>query len=284
MSHPNEVEESIGGGTNQLAKATPTVSETSVSVSHPSQAIMAANVKNEALAAPPPRMVPAQLNVNSDRTVPHCTQNKSDDTESADTRSGVWDHNIDGEGNANSHCNGGQNSSIKEHNGSSLEWPIQDGVNEKSGSLAAREWRDDASLPKTANSGGGDSRYCNVITKIDKDKVKAALERRKKSRNDVSKKIYIIDEDDLIERELENGIEVAADDDKMKPEYLDSQHQTSHRKIGSKDHGLEENIEEGELSSLEEHELPSPKLQNKGTSWPDNTERDRKKPRYEIRG
>ncbi|WCJ25893.1 Cyclin-T1-3 [Euphorbia peplus] len=47
--------------------------------------------------------------------------------------------------------------------------------------------------------------------KIDKDKVKAALEKRKKSRGDVTRKTNFLDEDDLIERELEAGIELAAE-------------------------------------------------------------------------
>lgn len=283
-SHPNEVEGSTGGGTNQLAMATSTVNETSVA--HPSYDITVVNVKNEAQVAPPPKAVPAQLNANSNRTVPNSTQNKSDDTGSADTRSGVWDHNNDGEGNANSHRSSGQNPSSKEYNGSLLERPVKDGVNVKGRLLDARDWMDEASLPKTGKNCGEDSRYSDVVMKIDKGKVKAALEKRRKLRTDMSKKTDIIDEDDLIERELENGIEMAVDDDKTKPVPLTSHHQTSRGKINSKtfDHGPEENIEEGELSSLEEHELPSPKLQkNKGASWSD-TERDRKKPRREICG
>ncbi|XP_020579558.1 cyclin-T1-3-like [Phalaenopsis equestris] len=42
-----------------------------------------------------------------------------------------------------------------------------------------------------------------AMTKIDKDKVKAALEKRRKLRNVSSKKNAVFDEDDLIERELE---------------------------------------------------------------------------------
>lgn len=105
-------------------------------------------------------------------------------------------------------------------------------------------------------------RYSDAITKIDKEKVKAALEKRKKSRNDVAEKTDIIDEDDLIERELENGIEMAAEDHALSGN-------NSKRRVG---HGYEENVEEGELSSLEEHELPSPRLQKN------------KRPKCDIRG
>ncbi|CAH9111826.1 unnamed protein product [Cuscuta europaea] len=54
-----------------------------------------------------------------------------------------------------------------------------------------------------------------VIKKIDKDKVKAALERNRKSRGDSTRKVDdYLDDDDLIERELEDGIELAAETEK----------------------------------------------------------------------
>ncbi|XP_057474169.1 cyclin-T1-3-like isoform X1 [Actinidia eriantha] len=57
-----------------------------------------------------------------------------------------------------------------------------------------------------------------VIKKIDKDKVKAALEKRRKSRGDITRKTDLMDEDDLIERELEDGIELAVESEKIKRE------------------------------------------------------------------
>jgi len=299
-SHPNEVEGSTGVGANQLAKAISTVTENSASVSGPSQDVTTVTVKHETQVVPPPRPVPAQVNANSSRTVPQSTRNRSSDNGSVDTGSGVWDHNMEGEGKDGLHCRGDQNPYGKEYEAqdlscskSSLQQPIQDGVNEKGRTVDARDLKDESSLPKSGNTSTGDSRYSDAITKIDKDKVKAALEKRRKSRTDVSKKTDIIDEDDLIERELENGIEMAAEDDKTKcekrngwPQPLNSHHQASHGKINDKsfEHGFEENGEEGELSSLEEHDLPSPKLQkNKGTGWPD-TERDHKRLRCEFRG
>ncbi|ONK60747.1 uncharacterized protein A4U43_C08F22130 [Asparagus officinalis] len=219
QSSHTEVEGSTGGGVNLPAKSTSIVSENS-----------AINVNNEAYVAPITRVVPAQLNANSNR-------GKNEDSGSADTRSGVWDHNVDGQGNNKSH----QNS-------------------------------DD-------------------IPKIDKDKLKAALEKRRKSQNDVSNRSDIIDEDDFIERELENGIQMAMEGEKTKggegndwPEPLSSQHQASYGKRNSESfgHRYEEHMEEGELSSLEERELPSPKLQkNKGIGFSDS-ERDHKKPRCDI--
>ncbi|XP_076888827.1 cyclin-T1-3-like [Bidens hawaiensis] len=51
----------------------------------------------------------------------------------------------------------------------------------------------------------------DAIKRLDKDKVKAALEKRRKSRvGDMARKTDFMDEDDLIERALEDGIELAA--------------------------------------------------------------------------
>ncbi|KAI3953185.1 hypothetical protein MKX01_042180 [Papaver californicum] len=61
----------------------------------------------------------------------------------------------------------------------------------------------------------------DAIKKLDRDKVKAALERRK-SRVGVAKKMDLMDDDDLIERELEDGIELAVEDEKLKQERRQS--------------------------------------------------------------
>ncbi|CAK8577346.1 unnamed protein product [Lathyrus sativus] len=58
-----------------------------------------------------------------------------------------------------------------------------------------------------------------AIKMIDKDKVKAALEKRRKERGEMTIKEDAMDEDDLIERELENGVEMTnkvIDKDKVK--------------------------------------------------------------------
>ncbi|XP_058730623.1 cyclin-T1-3-like isoform X1 [Vicia villosa] len=58
-----------------------------------------------------------------------------------------------------------------------------------------------------------------AIKMIDKDKVKAALEKRRKERGEMTIKEDVMDEDALIERELENGVEMTKkviDKDKVK--------------------------------------------------------------------
>ncbi|KAB1223191.1 Cyclin-T1-5 [Morella rubra] len=132
------------------------------------------------------------------------------------------------------------------------------------------EWRDD----ETSRKGSMVSRNLELregpvsqspkeaIKMIDKDKVKAALEKRRKARGEITRKKDVMDEDDLIERELEDGVELAAEDEKnkhdrrqswSKPENLD--HGKDHEEVRVGNHsgikssrGLEvENAEEGEM-------------------------------------
>ncbi|GJZ03777.1 cyclin-T1-3-like protein isoform X1, partial [Tanacetum coccineum] len=61
----------------------------------------------------------------------------------------------------------------------------------------------------------------DAIKKIDKDKVKAALEKRKKARGgDVTRRTDFMDDDDLIERELEDGIELPGESEKSKQDRI----------------------------------------------------------------
>lgn len=61
------------------------------------------------------------------------------------------------------------------------------------------------------------------------NKVKAALEKRRKLQGDVTKKTGVMDDDDLIERELEDGIELAAGNEKNKRERKESWSKSSNR-------------------------------------------------------
>uniref|UniRef100_A0A0A9DM47 Uncharacterized protein n=1 Tax=Arundo donax TaxID=35708 RepID=A0A0A9DM47_ARUDO len=103
------------------------------------------------------------------------------------------------------------------------------------------------------------STMMDAMKKIDKDKVKAALEKRRKSKGDVSRKVGVMDDDDLIERELEHGVELAAEDEKTKqerrphPAHREDQHNASR---------MTENTEEGELS-MDSQEYRSPELDNR---------------------
>ncbi|XP_004505339.1 cyclin-T1-5-like isoform X2 [Cicer arietinum] len=73
-----------------------------------------------------------------------------------------------------------------------------------------------------------------AIKMIDKDKVKAALEKRRKERGEMTIKKDVMDEDDLIERELEDGVELAVEYEKNKQER-----RQSWSKPDDEDHGTD---------------------------------------------
>ncbi|KAJ6847481.1 cyclin-T1-3-like isoform X1 [Iris pallida] len=100
----------------------------------------------------------------------------------------------------------------------------------------------------------------DAIKNLDKDKFKAAIEKRRKARGEVARKIDVMDDDDLIERELENGIEIAPEDDKVKQERRHGWSKPLYRQEPqNQDHGIEngdfgtekeiENAEEGDFHS-----------------------------------
>ncbi|OEL18023.1 Cyclin-T1-3 [Dichanthelium oligosanthes] len=102
------------------------------------------------------------------------------------------------------------------------------------------------------------SSMMDAMKKIDKDKVKAALEKRRKSKGDVSRKVDVMDDDDLIERELEHGVELAAEGEKVKQERRQSWPHPAHREDQQKAARMTENTEEGELSTdSQEHHSPA---------------------------
>ncbi|KAJ7948930.1 Cyclin T1 [Quillaja saponaria] len=139
-----------------------------------------------------------------------------------------------------------------------------------------------------------------AMKRIDKDKVKAALEKRRKASGNVTRKTEVMDEDDLIERELEDGIELAAESEKNKQERRQSwskptdesdcwtsqhgRHQDDRRddpKLGIKAQPSYRpdlsTVEEGELSTLDDVGLgsQSPKscnLKRKTGSPPEHME------------
>ncbi|XP_057534897.1 cyclin-T1-3-like isoform X1 [Amaranthus tricolor] len=115
-----------------------------------------------------------------------------------------------------------------------------------------------------------------IIEKIDTNKLKELREKRRKSRADVVRKKDSMDEYDPIMKELEEGVELAAaESEKMKQEKKQNWTQPSTRldndgthnsklletpgdrhpmcSKGQQSHGLDlENVEEGELSALED--------------------------------
>ncbi|KAI3680058.1 hypothetical protein L2E82_50795 [Cichorium intybus] len=121
----------------------------------------------------------------------------------------------------------------------------------------------------------------DAIKKIDKDKVKAALEKRRKARGgDVARRTDFMDEDDLIERELEDGIELAAESEKSKQERKhnwsnnkgqvendnddveDGQYHSSSKGQSSRSQEFDP-VEEGEVGMFDDGYRSSPKSSNR---------------------
>ncbi|KAF6166661.1 hypothetical protein GIB67_005523 [Kingdonia uniflora] len=134
-----------------------------------------------------------------------------------------------------------------------------------------------------------DSSPRDHIKKLDKDKVKAALEKRRKSRGaDLPpRKIDPVDEDDLIERELEDGVELAAEDEKYKQSWSKSGNRRDHESpsydgkdyedIRDGPHDVE-NVEEGEFSLYEEadqgYRSPDPLSRKRKVGSPEKHQMD----------
>lgn len=126
-----------------------------------------------------------------------------------------------------------------------------------------------------------------AIKKIDRDKVKAALEKRRKAAGYITKKPDFMDDDDLIERELEDGIELAPQSEKSKQDRRQSWSKLSDRSEYENIHGRHHQdhaddqphgvkglpsyepdpsaVEEGEVSEFDDINigLPSPKSSNR---------------------
>nr|QYW07139.1 cyclin T1-3 [Dimocarpus longan] len=130
----------------------------------------------------------------------------------------------------------------------------------------------------------------DAIKKIDRDKVKAALEKRRKSRVDTTRKTDLMDEDDLIERELEDGIELAAGSEKSKWDRKQSWSKLSDRhEYENSYHEHQEDAGDGHqqmrgkpsshashLENVEEGEVPVGDDLGRGSRSPKSSNRKRK--------
>ncbi|KAM0893761.1 hypothetical protein ACQ4PT_024905 [Festuca glaucescens] len=125
----------------------------------------------------------------------------------------------------------------------------------------------------------------DAMKKIDKDKVKAAPEKQGNSKVDAAgRKVDVLDAVDLIERGLERGAELAAEDEGRKDERRQTLPNSPHREDHQNAAGTAEDTEEGELS-MDSQEHPSPELDNRKRkdlqehASCDGGERDLKRPR-----
>ncbi|MBA0650429.1 hypothetical protein Goklo_017847 [Gossypium klotzschianum] len=164
------------------------------------------------------------------------------------------------------------------------------------------EWRDEGASRKGSGVVGRnlDTREGPVgqspkeAIKIDKNKLKAALEKRRKSRGETMKKKDVMDEDDLIERELEDGVELAVEDEKIKRERQNwsrnenQDHVKDHGEMGEANHYITkgQSSQGFETEAAEEGEMlddASPKVnprKRKGGSPPERQSEGKKRQEY----
>ncbi|XP_039009149.1 cyclin-T1-4-like [Hibiscus syriacus] len=164
-------------------------------------------------------------------------QNQRNDDGSGEVGSVITDHKMDAETKENQHHEQlppkENTREVSNKSRSGMErtgGEDQERTGGRNENAEAGEWRDDGPSRKASSVAGRnlDTREGPVVQspkeaiKIDKDKVKAALEKRRKSRGETMKKKDVMDEDDLIERELEDGVELAVEDEKIKREHRQS--------------------------------------------------------------
>ncbi|KAE9607331.1 putative cyclin [Lupinus albus] len=213
-SQGSEVECSAAGGGSRAAAKAPAANEEQASkqlLSHPA---------------------PQQSSDENHVAPPRGMQNQSNE-ESAEMGSDITDHKVDleiRESQNPEHLPHEDNKRDVDNRSKSGNEQIVAGdqdrmVGTKEGAEVGR--RDDAASHKSSFTFGRNLELregqlgqlpIEAIKMIDRDKVKAAMEKRRKERAEITLKKDIIDEDDLIEMELEDGVELAVEDEKNKGE------------------------------------------------------------------
>ncbi|KAI3953730.1 hypothetical protein MKW98_017554 [Papaver atlanticum] len=305
-SHGSEIEGSADGGVSHRPPTkTHSASEELASVNGHMQATGVSTAKSGAV--PTNRPASDHSYVDNDFDPGRNSQNPGSD-HGSDVRSAISDHKVDGDVKDHRLL---ERESVGEARNRSRQAEDQERNTKVSAeTMEAGEWKNDDApykssrvLSKESGPPLGQSPQ-DAIKKIDKDKLKAAMEKRKKLRGDVARKMDLTDEDDLIERELEDGVELAVEDDKIKrerrqswpkpsmnrpdlenPSYGQDQH---HEDIvdGQLAHGHDiENVEEGEFSQLESPRSNNSRKRKAGSSpLPNKHQLDGKQQRHDYNG
>ncbi|XP_044496133.1 cyclin-T1-5-like isoform X2 [Mangifera indica] len=233
QSQGSEVEGSAGPGSTHRAPKTTALSEEQAS---------------KQLSTRP---VSEHLHLENHGVAPRTSQsNQNNDDGSGEMGSVITDHKVDAETKDNqhpeefSHKDNTREVQTKSKSGTERIGEDQGWTVGRNDVADAGEWRDDGASCKSSSvvgrnvdiqEGPVSQSPKEAIKMIDKDKVKAALEKRRKSRSETTRKKDFMDEDDLIERELEDGVELAVEDEKIKREHRQSWSK-SHE---NSDHGKE---------------------------------------------
>ena len=275
-SQGSEVEGSVGGGAAHRATSkAPSANEEHAMTNnaHPGGTPVKPATSKPVASSKPSSDQPFVDNISGPSRT---SQNRSNDYGSTEMRS-ASDHKADGESkdynneHEPSHYQEslGEGQNVSRHEGS--EGVGEDDQERNGGRSEAGELKDKYYGRNLEYREGllGQSPQ-EAIKKIDKDKVKAALEKRRKNRGgDMTRKTDLMDEDDLIERELEDGIELAVETEKTKRERRQSwpkpsnnrpEHESSHygKHQDDEDGHLKsrgpdlENVEEGEVSAFDD--------------------------------
>ncbi|KAE8099359.1 hypothetical protein FH972_017348 [Carpinus fangiana] len=249
-SQGSEVEGSVGSGPSHRAPSKPPA----VNEEQASKQISS-------------RLVPDHSSADNHSMPPRSTQNQSNENGSAEMGSVITDHKVDVEIKDSQHPEHLLQKEIMREVPNRFKSGTervggedQERNAERNESAEPGEWRDDGASRKSSSMVGRNLELRDgpigqspkeAIKMIDKDKVKAALEKRRKSRGEITRKKDVMDEDDLIERELEDGVELAVEDEKNKRDRRQSwskYENLDNEEIGDGS-GLEvvENAEEGEM-------------------------------------
>ncbi|KAJ6712756.1 hypothetical protein OIU79_008871 [Salix purpurea] len=260
-SQGSEVDGSAGGGSgHQLPAKTPSVNE-----DHVSKQTSSSQAASEPLCQ------------DDNVALPRNAHNQNNDNGSGEADSVITDHKVEVETRDREHVSHKEitreDPNKSRYGAEQLGEEDQERTAGRNDGADAGEWRDDAVSRKSTSisarnldlrEGTADQSPKDAIKMIDKEKLKAALEKRKKSRGETMRKKDIVDEDDLIERELEDGVELAAEDEKIKQDSRqrwskteNPDHINNRAEIGNGNHvimkgqpsrGLEaEYAEEGEM-------------------------------------
>lgn len=297
-SQGGEGEGSAGGiGSRTVAKPSTNSNEQTGSANGYAQAGVTPAGKAGASTTSATRPSSDQLYADNQGGVHRSTQNRSNDYGSSEVRSSTIDHKADGESEPRyperdslprNRENEGETSYGYKYDSEQVVDEDHGKHNGKEEASEAGEWKNESVSYKVNDALSLSPQ--DAIKRIDKDKVKAALEKRRKSRGDVARKMDLMDDDDLIERELEDGIELAAENEKSKQERRQSLSKLSNRSEEPPSYGKDnsgqslsgdgqyhgsrgksswepdaENVEEGEMS-LSDDARPrsrSPEMSNR---------------------
>lgn len=271
----SDVEGSAASGVTHRApaKATTSNEEHVTPNSHSQAGSTRPGASKPALSRPSSEMSYGDNHVGLPRT----TESRSNEHGNAEMKIGL-DHKVDGDFRDNHHAEPEQLSHHDKAEGASEDDQQNNAGRSETGEAGELKDKHHGRNLDNRQSTLGRSPQ-EAIKKIDRDKVKAALEKRRKSIGDVTRKTDLMDEDDLIERELEDGIELAAGSEKnkrdrrqswSKPPRLENEdlHQGKHQESGRDEYHQKKgqtsgpdlnNVEEGELSALDVVGYQSPK-------------------------